>query len=111
MKSRIALALAAAALFAGMPLTAPAASTAATVHIKDFHFVPAALTVTAGTTVTFINDDQEPHTATAVNKSFDSEAIDTNQSWKHAFSKPGTYAYFCEMHPMMKGTLVVKAAQ
>ena len=81
-----------------------------TVHIKDFTFVPAALTVPAGSTVAFVNDDTEPHTATAYDKSFDSDAIDTNETWKHTFSKPGTFAYFCEMHPMMKGTLIVKAA-
>jgi plastocyanin len=81
-----------------------------TVHIKDFKFVPPALTVPAGSTVTFVNDDTEPHTATADDKSFDSEAIDTSETWKHTFAKPGTFAYFCEMHPMMKGTLTVKAA-
>jgi plastocyanin len=81
-----------------------------TVHIKDFKFVPATLTVPAGSTVTFVNDDNEPHTATAVDKSFDTEALDTNEKKKVVFAKAGTFAYFCEMHPMMKGTLTVKAA-
>ena len=81
------------------------------VHIKNFTFVPASLSVPAGTSVTFINDDDEPHTVTAIDKSFDSEAIDTHESWKHTFAKTGTFAYFCEMHPMMKATLIVKAAQ
>jgi plastocyanin len=113
MKTRFAFLFAALVLIAGPPLAASAAPAAATatVHIKNFTFVPALLTVTAGTSVTFVNDDEEPHTATALDKSFDSDALDTNEKWQHTFSKPGSYAYFCEMHPYMKGTLVVKAPQ
>ena len=102
------------ALLVAPSLMAPAAAAVpavATVHIKNFAFVPPTLTVAAGTSVTFVNDDEEPHTATAVDKSFDSEALDTNESWKHTFAKPGAYAYFCQMHPMMRGKLIVKAAQ
>jgi plastocyanin len=109
MTTRIAPLFAALVLFADPPLAAPAAP-AATVHIKNFAFVPPLLNVTVGTSVTFVNDDQEPHTATAADKSFDSAALDTNESWHHTFVKPGTCAYFCEMHPYMKGTLVVTAA-
>jgi plastocyanin len=90
---------------------AVAGPAAATVHIKNFAFDPAKLNVPASAAVTFVNDDQEPHTATAVDHSFDSEAIDTNGTWSHTFAKPGSYAYFCEMHPYMKGTLVVTAAK
>jgi plastocyanin len=112
MKLRFLSVLAAAALIVGAPLAAPAASpAAAVVHIKDFKFVPATLTVAPGTTVTFVNDDQEPHTVTATNHSFDSEGLDTNQKWAHPFAAAGTYAYFCEMHPYMHGTVIVKAAQ
>jgi plastocyanin len=110
MKSRIALLFAALVLFAGLPLAAPAASTA-TVHIKNFKFVPAVLAVAPGTVVTFVNDDEEPHTVTATDKSFDSEGLDTNQKWPHTFTKAGTFTYFCEMHPYMHGTVTVKAAQ
>jgi plastocyanin len=99
------------ALFAGLPLTSSAAATPAVVHIKNFKYVPASLTVPVGTSVTFVNDDDEPHTVTATDKSFDSDALDSHESWKHVFAKAGSYAYFCEMHPYMKGTLVVKAAQ
>ena len=109
MKLRL-LPLLSAALLAALPLAAPA-TTSATVHIKNFKFVPATLSVAAGTTVTFVNDDQEPHTVTATNKSFDSEGLDTNQKWSHAFTKAGACAYFCEMHPYMHGTITVKAAQ
>jgi plastocyanin len=114
MKLRFLSFLAAAALIVGLPPAAPAApmaSTAATVHIVNFKFVPATLTVAPGTTVTFINDDQEPHTVTATNHSFDSEGLDTNQKWARAFGKAGTFAYFCEMHPYMHGIVTVKAAQ
>jgi plastocyanin len=103
--------LAAAVLFAGLPLTASAGSTDPTVHIKNFKFVPATLAVAPGSTVTFINDDQEPHTVTATNHSFDSEGLDTNQKWNHTFAKAGTFAYICELHPYMHGTITVKAAK
>ena len=111
MKTRIVSFLAAAALLVGLPMAAPAAPMAATVHIQDFRFVPATLKVAPGTTVTFVNDDQEPHTVTATDHSFDSEGLDTNQKWAHAFANAGTYTYFCEMHPYMHGTVTVKAPQ
>ena len=110
MKLRI-ISVLAAALLVGLPLAAPAASATATVHIKNFKFVPATVSVVRGTTVTFINDDQEPHTVTATDKSFDSEGLDTNGKWTPAFAKAGTFTYFCEMHPNMHGTVTVKAAQ
>jgi plastocyanin len=101
----------AAALVLGSSAPAPAdPGKRAVVHIKNFAFVPATLTVPAGTVVTFVNDDDEPHTVTATNKSFDSEGLDKNAAWTHAFTKPGSFAYFCELHPMMKGRLVVRAA-
>jgi plastocyanin len=113
MKLRIISFLAAAALLIGLPMAAPAdpAGAAATVHIKNFMFVPATLTVAPGTVVTFINDDQEPHTVTATNKAFDSEGLDTNQKWPHTFAKAGTYTFFCEVHPYMHGTVIVKAPE
>jgi plastocyanin len=79
----------------------------ATVHIKDFKYNPPALTVHVGDRVTFVNDDDEAHTVTATDKSFDSEGLDTAGSWQHVFAKPGTYHYFCELHPYMKATIVV----
>jgi plastocyanin len=110
MKHSIAVAAAVAALLLGAALAAPAADVPKppVVHIKNFAYVPATLTVPPGTTVTFVNDDEEPHTVTATNKSFDSEALDSHQSWKYAFAKSGSFTYFCEMHPYMKGTVTVK---
>lgn len=99
-------------LIATAPVTAQPAPPAV-IHIANFNFSPKTLTVAPGQSVTFINDDSEPHTATAVDKAFDSGGLDLHDSWKHTFSKPGTYAYFCAMHPYMKGTIVVagRAAQ
>jgi plastocyanin len=111
MKLRIVSFLAAAALLLGLPPATLAAPATATVHVKNFKYVPATVTVAPGTIVTFVNDDQEPHTVTATNHSFDSEGLDTNQKWAHAFGKAGAYAYFCEMHPYMHGIVTVKAAQ
>lgn len=112
MKLRI-VPILAAGLLAVLPLAAQADSPPAppTVHIKNFMFVPATVTVAPGTTVTFVNDDEEPHTVTSNDKSFDSEGLDTNQKFTHTFTKAGTYLYFCEVHPYMHGTVIVKAPQ
>ena len=114
MKQRIVSALAI-SLIAMLPLAANAQSSAPasgpTVHIKNFMFVPATLTVAPGTTVTFVNDDDEPHTVTSTVKAFDSEGLDTNQTFKQTFAKAGTFLYFCEVHPYMHGTVIVKAPQ
>lgn len=102
----LALALTAGA-HAAVPPPLPAV---ATVHIKDFKYNPPALTIHAGDRVTFVNDDDEAHTVTATDKSFDSEGLDTAGTWQHVFVKPGTYRYFCELHPYMKATIVVLPA-
>lgn len=81
-----------------------------TVHIRNFTFSPLTLTIAAGETVRFVNDDQEAHTATAMDRSFDSGGLDANDSWEHRFAKPGTYHYYCQMHPYMRGTVVVTKA-
>jgi len=73
-------------------------------------FQPASVTVTPGTTVVFINKDDDAHTVTSTTGLFDSKGLDTNASWKMTFNKPGTYKYFCELHPFMKGTIIVRAA-
>jgi plastocyanin len=92
------------------PSPSPSASASAgpVVHIKDFAYNPTPITVYVGDYVTFVNDDDEAHTVTAKDKSFDSEGLDGGKSWEHVFTKPGTYAYFCELHPYMKATIVVK---
>jgi plastocyanin len=79
-----------------------------TVHLHNDAFTPATVTVHAGDTVRWINDDDDAHTVTATDGSFDSKGLDTSASWTHTFTKPGTYKYFCELHPFMKGTVIVK---
>ncbi|HEY2473916.1 MAG TPA: cupredoxin family copper-binding protein [Candidatus Cybelea sp.] len=90
--------------------TAGAPSMAPAVQIKNDAFVPPSVTVAAGQSVTFTNNDDDAHTVTATDGSFDSKGLDTNGSWHHTFVKPGVYKYFCELHPFMKGTIVVKGA-
>jgi len=109
--------LVACAALAAVPSGAPAASPAPgasaapiVVHIKDFKYDPTPLTIHVNDTVTFVNDDDEPHTVTADDKSFDSDGLDTSQTWKHTFTKAGTYSYFCEVHPFMKASIIVLPA-
>ncbi len=84
-------------------------ATAPAVTIKDDAYSPATLNVSAGQTVTFTNRDDDAHTVTSTNGVFDSKGLDTNGVWHHTFDKPGVYRYFCELHPFMKGTIIVKA--
>jgi plastocyanin len=77
--------------------------------IKDFHFAPETLTVKAGEKVTWINRDDEPHTVVSVEKQFKkSSALDTDQEFTITTAAPGTYTYFCSVHPKMTGTIVVE---
>ncbi|MBS0561266.1 MAG: cupredoxin family copper-binding protein [Proteobacteria bacterium] len=82
----------------------------ATVTIDNFAFTPAEITVSPGTTVTWLNRDDIPHTVTdaAEPRAFKSPPLDTNDSFRHAFTTPGTYHYFCSLHPHMQGTVVVR---
>ncbi|HEX3368860.1 MAG TPA: cupredoxin family copper-binding protein [Candidatus Cybelea sp.] len=92
-------------------LATPAgASASPAVEIRNDAFLPATLTVNSGQSVTFTNDDDDAHTVTATDGAFDSKGLDTSGTWRHTFAKPGVYKYFCELHPFMKGTIVVKAA-
>jgi plastocyanin len=90
-------------------VTAPAhAAATATVTIKNFDFAPMSLTVDAGTTVSWRNEDEEPHTVVSENGLFRSKAIDGGEAFAFKFAKPGTYKYFCTIHPRMIGTIVVR---
>jgi amicyanin len=77
------------------------------VTIDNFTFNPQTLTVKAGTTVTWTNQDDIPHTI-ANPPAFRSKALDTEQSYSFTFTTPGTYKYFCSLHPHMTGTIVVE---
>jgi plastocyanin len=88
----------------------PAAAMANEVVINNFSFGPAMLTVAAGTKVMWTNDDADPHTVTSETdpKMFRSPPLDTGESFAFTFDKPGTYRYFCSLHPHMRGTIVVQ---
>lgn len=79
------------------------------VEIRNFAFAPNTMTVAAGTRVVWTNRDEEPHVITSAGKQFTSSpALDTSDTYAVTFSKPGTYAYYCSIHPMMVGTIIVK---
>jgi len=86
------------------------AASPATVQIDNFAFTPAALTVTAGTTVTWKNEDDSPHRIGDKNGTFKSAALDTDDSFSHTFAAPGEYPYICTIHPYMVGKIIVKRA-
>jgi plastocyanin len=76
--------------------------------IQDFSFAPATLTVKAGTKVTWINRDSDPHTVDENDKRFKSGAMDTDAEYSFTFNSPGTFKYFCALHPKMTGQVVVQ---
>ena len=95
---------------AGETVSAAAASPA-TVKIDNFAFAPATLTITAGTTVTWKNDDDSPHRIGDKNGTFKSAALDTDDTFSHTFAAPGEYPYICTIHPYMVGKIIVKPAR
>jgi plastocyanin len=86
------------------------APTTAEVKVDNFSFGPAALTVAVGTTVTWTNRDDIPHTVVSTDdpKAFRSKVLDTDEKFSYTFTKAGTFPYFCSVHPKMTGTVVVK---
>jgi plastocyanin len=79
------------------------------VEIKDFAFNPKTLTVKSGEKITWINRDEEPHTVVSADKQFKkSPALDTDQEYTITAGAPGTYSYFCSVHPKMTGTIIVE---
>ena len=80
-----------------------------TIEIKDFAFSPPVLTVKSGERVTWIKRDDEPHTVVSVGKQFQkSSALDTSDKFTITAGAPGTYTYFCSVHPKMTGTIVIE---
>ena len=79
------------------------------IEIKDFMFNPQKITVKSGEKITWVNRDEEPHTVVSVGKKFQkSSALDTDQEFTITAGAPGTYEYFCSVHPKMTGTIVVE---
>ncbi len=99
------LAIALSAAPAGSPKAQPEA---ATVKIANFTFNPKIITVPVGATVTWTNDHDVPHTVAANDGSFRSKPLDTGDTYAVTFRAPGEHAYFCSIHPMMTGKVVVK---
>ncbi|HVB18084.1 MAG TPA: cupredoxin family copper-binding protein [Stellaceae bacterium] len=88
----------------------PAAATTTVVEIHNMKFNPVTLTISAGTKVTWVNEDTAPHTVTDRDRVFHSAALDTKDSFSYTFASPGEFTYFCTIHPMMVGRIVVKPA-
>ena len=98
------------ALLASRPLIAKADETKAPpaeIKVDNFTFGPDTLTVAVNSTVTWVNKDDLPHVIASNDGLFKSKALDTDQTYSYTFSKPGTYAYFCSIHPKMVGKIVV----
>jgi plastocyanin len=93
---------------ATLSLSTAATSEPTRIVVKDFMFAPNSLTVKAGSTVTWANMDDEPHTVVSDTGMFRSGAMDTNESFSFKFDKPGTYHFTCSIHPRMVGTIVVE---
>jgi plastocyanin len=97
-------------LLAASALFARADGPTSTVLIDNFTFGPQTLTVKAGTTVTWTNKDDIPHGIGSSNNAFKrSAALDTDDSYSFTFTTPGSYQYFCYLHPHMVGSIVVEA--
>jgi plastocyanin len=89
-------------VLAAMPATGRA------VEIAQHAFRPATVTVPVGTAVTWINHDDDVHTVTSRGDVFTSKGLDTDDTFTYTFTRPGTYGYFCKLHPLMTGTVVVR---
>jgi plastocyanin len=88
--------------------TAQAQGSATEVKIDNFAFGPQTLTISAGTTVTWINRDDIPHTVVSSDGVFKSKVLDTDDKFSYTFAKAGTYPYFCSIHPKMTAKVVVQ---
>ena len=101
----------AAALLLALASTLTVAARAAQLEVKidNFTFGPQKLTVKVGDTVTWINEDDIPHTVVSTGH-FRSKALDTDDKYSFTFTAPGTFEYFCGLHPHMQGSIVVEAA-
>ncbi len=98
--------------FAGSPVTTARAQqtspAAVEVKIDNFSFGPGTVTVPVGTTVTWTNRDDIPHTVVSTEGVFKSRVLDTDEKFMFTFSKAGTFPYFCSIHPKMTGKVVVQ---
>ncbi len=94
---------------AGMaPPVAVAAQTGPRIEIAKHKFSLPTLTVPAGTTVTWLNRDEDVHTVVSTTQAFRSGGLETDDAYSYKFTKPGVYQYFCTLHPLMTGRVIVK---
>jgi amicyanin len=92
---------------AQLPAQVPAQMEAAQVEIRAHAFSAPTVTVKAGTTVTWINHDDDTHTVTSTVNTFRSPGLDTDETFSYTFTTPGTYEYYCSLHPLMTGKVIV----
>jgi plastocyanin len=110
-RTRVVLTAVGMAILGAMEVHGPSAADTADstkIVVKDFMFNPTPLTVKAGSTVTWTNMDDEPHTVVSDTGLFKSGGMDTKESFSFKFDKPGTYHFTCSIHPRMVGTIVVQ---
>jgi len=93
---------------AALTATHAGAAGSAAVGIEEFKFTPPVLAVPVGTTVTWINHDEEPHTITSATGAFGSTGLSHEDTFAQTFTRPGRFEYFCALHPRMKAIVVVK---
>jgi len=87
---------------------AVAAQTGPRIEITKHKFSRPTLTVPAGTTVTWLNRDEDLHTVVSTTLAFKSAGLETDEAYSYTFAKPGVYEYFCTLHPLMTGKVIVK---
>ncbi|MEV6828677.1 cupredoxin family copper-binding protein [Amycolatopsis sp. NPDC051102] len=109
---RAALIVAGLLLFLDLPFAGPAAAATQQVMMQDYAYSPAALTVRAGDTVTWMQHDEAPHdvVTTSAPVALRSPRLSAGQSWSYTFREPGTYSYYCSVHPDMRATVTVLPA-
>ena len=99
-------------LFSGVAFAVAAqtgsAASDTSVSIDNYAFKAPTVTIAVGTAVVWTNKDDDPHTVTADDGSFDSKGLGQGDTYKHVFTKAGTYPYHCSAHPYMKGTVIVQ---
>ena len=92
---------------AALPEASAWGAASAAVEIEEFRFAPGALTVPVGTTVTWTNHDEEPHTVTSATGAFGSTGLSNDETFTQTFTRRGRYEYFCALHPHMKAIVIV----
>lgn len=94
-------------MLAAAPSLGDAAETSS-IEVTRFAFTPKEITVAPGTSVTWTNHDETPHTISATDKTFASKAMDTDDHYAYTFASEGDFSYFCTLHPFMTGIVHVR---